>query len=160
MGSWRAETRGWSSQQKERAAKPEPECIPHYSTGSRYTRLLEKRTHSQRYPTTSATFTTRPKARKLIPERARYLHPANPSTIRQPCPAIPLVSSRSKWDELATAYHGRRLHHERGPGRKTDQLLNEWVILSRSSALIARGKVFEARDEVLSLLNTDEPLAD
>jgi hypothetical protein len=49
---------------------------------------------------------------------------------------------------------------ERGPGPKTDQLLNEWVILSRSSALIARGKVFEARDEVLSLLSTDETVAD
>ena len=49
---------------------------------------------------------------------------------------------------------------ERGPGRKTDQLLNEWVMLSRRSALIARGKIFEAGDEVLSLLNTDEPLAD
>ncbi len=32
---------------------------------------------------------------------------------------------------------------------------NEWVMLSQSKILAARGKIFEARDKVLSLLKAD-----
>ncbi len=32
---------------------------------------------------------------------------------------------------------------------------NEWVMLSQSKTLAARGKIFEARDKVLSLLKAD-----
>lgn len=45
---------------------------------------------------------------------------------------------------------------ECSPGR-VEQLLNEWVMLSRSKALAACGRVFEARDEVLCWLNPDKP---
>ena len=33
-----------------------------------------------------------------------------------------------------------------------EQLLNEWVKLARAKALAANGKIFEARDEILTLL--------
>jgi len=46
---------------------------------------------------------------------------------------------------------------ERSPGRKVDHFLNEWVMLSRSKVLVARGEIFAARDEVLALLKTDDP---
>jgi hypothetical protein len=46
------------------------------------------------------------------------------------------------------------------PGRKVEELLNEWVMLSRSSALVARGRLFDARDEVLSWFGTNDPVAD
>jgi hypothetical protein len=49
---------------------------------------------------------------------------------------------------------------ERCSERKVDQHLNEWVMLSRSKALAARGKIFEARDEVLSLLSVDKSVAE
>ena len=45
---------------------------------------------------------------------------------------------------------------ERSPGRKVDHFLNEWVMLSRSKVLVARGEIFAARDEVLALLKTDD----
>ena len=35
------------------------------------------------------------------------------------------------------------------------QYLREWVMLSQSSGLAARGKIFEARDKVLALLKAD-----
>jgi hypothetical protein len=37
------------------------------------------------------------------------------------------------------------------PGR-VEQLLNQWVRLSRGRALVITGKLFEGRDEILSLL--------
>jgi hypothetical protein len=46
---------------------------------------------------------------------------------------------------------------ERSPGSKVTQFLNEWVMLSRSKVLVARGEIFEARDEVLTLLKMDHP---
>jgi hypothetical protein len=46
---------------------------------------------------------------------------------------------------------------ERSPGSKVMQFLNEWVMLSRSKVLVARGEIFEARDEVLALLKMDHP---
>ena len=46
---------------------------------------------------------------------------------------------------------------EPDPGQGVEQHLNEWVMLSRSSALVAGGKIFEARDEVLRFLNTTNP---
>src|SRR5438270_12308088 len=46
---------------------------------------------------------------------------------------------------------------ERSPGRKVDHFLNEWVMLSRSKVLVARGEIFATRDEVLALLKTDDP---
>ncbi len=46
---------------------------------------------------------------------------------------------------------------ERTPGRKVNSLLKEWVMLSRSKNLVARGEIFAARDEVLALLRTDDP---
>ena len=39
----------------------------------------------------------------------------------------------------------------RTPGR-VEQLLNEWVKLARGKALAANGKIFDARDEILSVL--------
>jgi hypothetical protein len=36
---------------------------------------------------------------------------------------------------------------------RVEQLLNEWVVLSRSSVLEAQGKIVEARDTVLSFLS-------
>jgi hypothetical protein len=45
---------------------------------------------------------------------------------------------------------------ERSPGRKVDHFLNEWVMLSQSKVLVARGEIFAARDEVLALLKTDD----
>ena len=45
----------------------------------------------------------------------------------------------------------------RGPGRRVDRHLNEWVMLSRSKVLVACGEIFAARDEVLALLKTDDP---
>jgi hypothetical protein len=49
---------------------------------------------------------------------------------------------------------------ERSPGRKVHHFLNEWVMLSRSKVLVARGEIFAARDEVLALLKTDDPGTD
>jgi hypothetical protein len=46
---------------------------------------------------------------------------------------------------------------ERSPGRKVEPFLNEWVMLSRSKALVARGEIFAARHEVLALLKMDHP---
>jgi hypothetical protein len=43
---------------------------------------------------------------------------------------------------------------ERLPKGAVEQFLNEWVILARSKALAARGKVLEARDEVMAWLNS------
>jgi hypothetical protein len=43
----------------------------------------------------------------------------------------------------------------RAPGR-VEQLLNEWVRLSRGKALAATGKVFEGRDEILSVLHSQK----
>ena len=43
----------------------------------------------------------------------------------------------------------------RAPGR-VEQLLNEWVKLARGKALAANGKIFEARDEILSVLQPQE----
>ena len=45
---------------------------------------------------------------------------------------------------------------ERSPGRKVDSLLKEWVMLSRSKNLVARGEIFAARDEVLAFLKADD----
>jgi len=39
---------------------------------------------------------------------------------------------------------------------KVTRYLNEWVMLSQSSGLVARGKVFEARDKVLALLKDED----
>ena len=41
------------------------------------------------------------------------------------------------------------------PERRVTQHLNEWVMLSQSKVLAARGKVFEARDKILALLKAD-----
>jgi hypothetical protein len=49
---------------------------------------------------------------------------------------------------------------ERRPGRKVDHYLKEWVMLSRSQALVTCGEIFAARDEVLALLKTDDPGTD
>ena len=49
---------------------------------------------------------------------------------------------------------------ERCPGRKVEKLLNEWVMLSRSGALVARGRLFDARDEVLSWFGAHDSVAD
>lgn len=46
---------------------------------------------------------------------------------------------------------------ERSPGRKVDHFLREWVMLSRSQALVGCGEIFAARDEVLAWLKTDDP---
>jgi hypothetical protein len=46
---------------------------------------------------------------------------------------------------------------ERSPGRKVDSFLREWVMLSRSQNLVARGEIIAARDEVLAFLKTDDP---
>jgi len=35
---------------------------------------------------------------------------------------------------------------------RVEQLLNEWVKLARAKALATNGKIFEARDEILTLL--------
>src|SRR5438552_3109128 len=43
------------------------------------------------------------------------------------------------------------LHHLQES--RVTQYLREWVMLSQSSGLAARGKIFEARDKVLALLN-------
>ena len=48
---------------------------------------------------------------------------------------------------------------ERCPGRKVEKLLYEWVMLSRSGALVARGRLFDARDEVLSWFGANDPVA-
>ena len=47
---------------------------------------------------------------------------------------------------------------ERCPGQRVEQHLNEWVMSSRSKALVARGEIFAARDEVLALLKMDDPV--
>jgi len=44
---------------------------------------------------------------------------------------------------------------ENGHGRRVHQFVNEWVMLSRSKAFAACGKVFEARDAVINLLTSD-----
>lgn len=49
---------------------------------------------------------------------------------------------------------------ERSPGCKVDSLLKEWVMLSRSKSLVARGEIFAARDEVLAFLRADDPGTD
>jgi hypothetical protein len=36
-----------------------------------------------------------------------------------------------------------------------DSFLKEWVMLSRSKNLVARGEIFAARDEVLAFLKAD-----
>ena len=64
--------------------------------------------------------------------------------------------------ELITGYnwfaakHGKEVIDTKGndartPGR-VEQLLNEWVKLAKGKALAANGKIFEARDEILSIL--------
>jgi hypothetical protein len=45
-------------------------------------------------------------------------------------------------------------HHFRES--RVTQYLSEWVMLSQSSGLVARGKVFEARDKVLALLKDED----
>lgn len=40
-------------------------------------------------------------------------------------------------------------------GRRVEQHLNEWVILSRSKALAAAGMLFEARDQVLAFIASE-----
>jgi len=45
---------------------------------------------------------------------------------------------------------------ECGPEGTVDRLLNEWARLARSKALVAGGKVVEARDEVISLFSTND----
>jgi hypothetical protein len=49
---------------------------------------------------------------------------------------------------------------ENSPGGRVEQFLNEWVMLSRSNALVARGEIFAARDEVFALLKTYDPGTD
>jgi hypothetical protein len=44
---------------------------------------------------------------------------------------------------------------ERRPGRKVNSFLKEWVMLSRSKNLVARGEIFAARDEVLAFLKSN-----
>ena len=46
-----------------------------------------------------------------------------------------------------------------GPDRGVARYLNEWVMLSQSKVLAARGEVFEARDKVLTLLKSDNAVA-
>ena len=45
------------------------------------------------------------------------------------------------------------------PERRVTQHLNEWVMLSQSKVLAARGKVFEARDKILALLKADNSVS-
>ena len=47
---------------------------------------------------------------------------------------------------------------ERHPEGGVEQFLNEWVMLARTKALATRGKVFEARDEVMSWLRAQTVL--
>jgi len=47
----------------------------------------------------------------------------------------------------------------RGPDRGVARYVNEWVMLSQSKVLAARGEVFEARDKVLTLLKYDNAVA-
>jgi len=49
---------------------------------------------------------------------------------------------------------------ERSTGRKVNSLLKEWVMLSRSKNLVARGEIFAARDEVLGFLKAGDPGTD
>ena len=44
--------------------------------------------------------------------------------------------------------------------RRVEKLLNEWVMLSRSSALMSRERLFDARDELLSWFGANEPVAE
>jgi hypothetical protein len=43
------------------------------------------------------------------------------------------------------------------PSRSVEQHLNEWVMLARTRALAAQGRVFEARNEVLRWLTLEKP---
>ena len=45
---------------------------------------------------------------------------------------------------------------ERSPGRKVNSCLKEWVMLSRTENLVARGDIFAARDEVLAFLKAGD----
>lgn len=76
-----------------------------------------------------------------------------------------LTSSDEIAQDLITGYNWfaenngkERIDLDGDPGYsvpRVEQRLNEWVMLSRSKALSAQGKIFEARDEVLSWLNPD-----
>ena len=76
-----------------------------------------------------------------------------------------LTSSHEIAQDLITGYNWfaenngkERIDLDGDPGYsapRVEQRLNEWVMLSRSKALSAQGKIFEARDEVLSWLNPD-----
>ena len=50
---------------------------------------------------------------------------------------------------MSRAHIGNRLLFTRS---RVEQLLNGWVKLARGKALPAYGKIFEARDEILSVL--------
>ena len=77
-----------------------------------------------------------------------------------------LTSSHKIARELITGYNWfaenngkERIDLDGDPGcavLRVKQRLNEWVMLARSKALSAQGKIFEARDEVLSWLNPDK----
>ena len=81
-----------------------------------------------------------------------------------------LTASRENANSLVVAYNYFAAENgketidvevvERCPGRKVEKLLNEWVMLSRSGALLARGRPFDARDEVLSWFGANDPVAD
>lgn len=43
------------------------------------------------------------------------------------------------------------------PSRNVEQRLNEWVMLARTKALEAQGRVFEARNEALGWLALEKP---
>jgi len=73
-----------------------------------------------------------------------------------------LTASCERARELVAAYNWFAAHNGKeqidpegsnvyAPGR-VEQLLNQWVRLSRGKALVATGKVFEGRDEILSVL--------
>jgi hypothetical protein len=81
-----------------------------------------------------------------------------------------LTASAENADSLVVAYNylaeknGKEtIDVDAGEGwldRRVEKLFNEWVMLSRSRALMARGRPFDARDEVLSWFGANETVAD
>jgi len=81
-----------------------------------------------------------------------------------------LTSSREIAELLVTGYNcfaednGKEPIDPEGdighPGHRVQKRLNEWVLLSRSKALAACGRIFEAHDEALRCLSLDISIAD
>jgi hypothetical protein len=60
---------------------------------------------------------------------------------------------------LGGTFGAGTLDFKTGMERRVTQHLNEWVMLSQSKVLAARGKVFEARDKILALLKADNSVS-